>query len=71
MRKGDDSCHADLLSGFDLNTTQGQRNATRLRSSSGRPAGAFPTAAPGGRTFGNYMFVASVWNRLAHHGPAD
>ena len=23
-RKGDDACHADVLSGFDLNTTQGQ-----------------------------------------------
>ena len=25
MREGDDSCHADLLSRFDLNTTQGHR----------------------------------------------
>ena len=46
-RKGDDACHADMLSNFDLNTTQGQRDAARLRSSSGGPAGAFLTAIPG------------------------
>ena len=30
-RKGEDSCHAGMLSGFDLNTTQEQRDAARLR----------------------------------------
>ena len=48
-RKGDDACHADMLSSFDLDTTQGQRDAARLRSSYGGPAGAFLTAIPGGR----------------------
>ena len=53
-RKGDDACRADMLSGFDLNTTQGQCDAARLRSSSGGHAGAFHTAIPGGRmAFGN------------------
>ena len=71
-RKGDDACHADMLSSFDLDTTQGQRNAARLRSSSGGPAGAFLTAIPGGRmTLGNDMFVVSGWHRLGHHVPAD
>ena len=37
-RKGDDACPADLLSSFDLATTQGQRDAARLCSAS---AGAF------------------------------
>ena len=32
-----------------LGTPQGQRDAARLRSSSGGPAGAFLTAIPGGR----------------------
>ena len=71
-RKGDDAYHADMLSSFDLDTTQGQRDAARLRSSSGGPAGAFLTAIPGGRmTVGNDMFVVSVWHRLGHHVPAD
>ena len=38
-----------MLPSFDLNTTQGQRDAARLRSSSGGLAGAFLTAIPGGR----------------------
>ena len=38
-RSGNDSCHADLLSGFDLNITQGQRD---IAYSSGGPAGATP-----------------------------
>ena len=73
-RKGDDAYHADMLSSFDLDTTQGQRDAVaaRLRSWSGGPAGAFLTAIPGGRmTLGNDMFVVSVWHRLGRHGPAD
>ena len=71
-RKGDDACHADMLSSFDLDTTQGRRDAARLRSSSGGPAEAFLTAIPGGRmTLGNDMFVVSVWHRLGHHVPAD
>ena len=49
---------------------QGQRDAARLCSSSGGPAGAFPTAIPGGRmTLGNNMFGVSVWHRLGHHVP--
>ena len=71
-RKGDEACHADMLSSFDLDTTQAQRDAARLRSSSGGPAGAFLTAIPSGRmTLGNDMFVVSVWHRLGHHIPAD
>ena len=71
-RKGDDSCHADMVSSFDLDTTQGQCEAARLRSSSGGPSGASLTAIPGGcMTLGNDMFVVSVWHRLGHHGPAD
>ena len=55
-----------------LDTTQGQRDAARLRSSSGGPAEAFLTAIPGSRmTLGNDMFVVSVWHRLGHHVPAD
>ena len=70
--EGDDACHADMLSSFDLNTTQAQRDAARLRSSSGGPAGAFLTAIPAGHmTLGNDMFVASVWRRLWHHVRAD
>ena len=30
-RKGDDACHADMLSSFGLDTTQGQRDAAGLR----------------------------------------
>ena len=71
-RKGDDACHADMLSSFDLDATQGQRDAAWLCSSSGAPAGAFLTAIPGGRmTLGNAMFVVSVWHRLGHLVPAD
>ena len=71
-RKGDDACHAAVLSGFDLNTTQGHPDAARLRSASGRPAKAFLTAVPGGRmTLGNDVFVVSVWHRLGHHDPTD
>ena len=44
-RRGDDACQADMLSSFDLDATQGQRDAGRLRSSSGGPAGAFGVAA--------------------------
>ena len=72
--EGDDAyaCHADMLSSFDLNTTQGQRNAARLRSSSAGPAGAFLTAILGGRmSLDNDMFVVSVWHRLGHHVHAD
>ena len=65
-------CHAAMLSSSNLNSTQGQRNAARLRSSFGGPAGAFVTAIPGGcMTLGNAMFVVSVWHRLGHHVPAD
>ena len=61
-----------MLSSFDLDTSQGQRDAARLRSSSGGPAEAFLTAIPGGRmTLGNDMFVVSVWHRLGHHVTAD
>ena len=61
-----------MLSGFNLDTTQGQRDAARLRSSFGGPAGAFLTAIPGGRmSLGDNMFVVSVWHRLGHHVPAD
>ena len=71
-RKGDYACHADMLSSFNLDITQGQRDAARLRSSSGGPAGAFLTAIPGGRMkLGNDMFVVSVWHRRGHHDPAD
>ena len=57
-RKGDDACHADMLSSFDLDTTQGQRDAARLCSSSGGPAGAFLTAIPGDRmTLGNISLL--------------
>ena len=60
-RKGDDACHADMLSSFDLDTTQGQRGAARLRSSSGGPDAAFLTTIPSGRmTLGNGMFVVCV-----------
>ena len=38
-RRADDACRADMLSSFDLNNTQGQRDVARLRSSSGSPAG--------------------------------
>ena len=75
--EGNDACHANMLSSFDLDTTQGQRDADRLRacgvrSSSGGPAGAFLSAIPGGRmTLGNDMLVVSVWHRLGHHVPAD
>ena len=31
-RKRDDACHANMLSSFDLNTTQGQSDAARLHS---------------------------------------
>ena len=66
-RNGDDACHGEMLSSFNQNTTQGQRDVARLRSSSGGPAGAFPTAIPGGRmTLCNEMFVVSVWHRLGH-----
>ena len=36
-RKGDDACHADMLSSFDLDTTKGQRDAARLCASSRGP----------------------------------
>ena len=69
-RKGDDTCHADMLSSFDLDTTQGQPDAAMLRSSLGGPAGAILTAILGGRmTLCNDMFVFSVWHRLGHHIP--
>ena len=49
-----------------------QREAVRLRSSSGGPTGASLTAIPGGRMkLGNGMFVVAVWHRLGHHDPAD
>ena len=71
-RKGDDACHADMLSSFYVDTTQGQRDAARLRSSFGGPAGAFLTAILGGRiTLCNGIFVVYVWHRLGHHVPAD
>ena len=62
-RKRDDACHADMLSS-DLNTTEGQCDAARLRISSGGPAGAFLTAIPGGSMpIGNDMFVVYVLQR--------
>ena len=61
-----------MLSSFNLDTTRGQCDAARLRSSSGGPAGDFLTAIPGGRmTRGNNMFVVSVWQRLGHHVPGS
>ena len=66
--------HADLLSSFNLNTTQGQHGPARLRSSPEGPAGAFQNAIPGNcimTAFGNDMVVVSVWHRLGHHVPAD
>ena len=64
-RKGDHASHADMLLSFDLNTTQGQRNDARFRSSFGGPAGAILTAIPCSRmTLGNDIFVVSVWHRL-------
>ena len=48
-RKGGDACHADMLSGLDLNTIKGQCNGAKLCNSSGGPAGAFLTAISGGR----------------------
>ena len=71
-RKGFDASHANMMSSFDLNTTQGQRDGARLCISSGGPAGAFLPTIPGGRmTLGNDMFVVSVWHRLGHHVTAD
>ena len=59
--KGDGACHVDMLSSFDHNTTQRQRDAARLSSLYGGPAGAFLTAIPGGRmTLGNDMF-GTAW----------
>ena len=65
-----------LLSGFDLNTTHGQRDAVRLRSSSGAPARAFKflTAIPGGcmtLSIGTDMLISSVCHHLWYHVPAD
>ena len=61
-----------MLSSFNIDITQGQRDATRLRSSSGRPAGAFLIAIPGGHiTLGNDVFVVSVWHRLVHLAVRD
>ena len=69
--KGDDAFHAGMLPSFGLNTTQGQRCAARLSSSSGGPARAFLTAILGGRiTLGNDMFVVCV-ALLGYHVPAD
>ena len=51
-----------MLSSFDLNTSQGQRVAARVRSSSGGPAGAFlTTILVGHMTLGYAMFVVFVW----------
>ena len=69
-RKGDDACHADMLFSFDLNTTQGQRDAARLRSSSGDPAGAFRQPKRPHDTR-QHLFVVSVSHRLGHHVPVD
>ena len=69
-RKGDDACHAAMLSSFGLRLkpTHVQRGAARLHTSSGRPAGAFLTAIPvGGMKLGNSeMFVVSVCHRMVH-----
>ena len=45
-RKGDDACHAGMLSSFDLNTTQRLCDAAKFCTSSGGPAGANLTAIP-------------------------
>ena len=51
---------------------RGQRDAARLRSSTGGPAGAFLTAIPGGHmTLGNDMVIVSVCLCLGHYVPAD
>lgn len=69
MRKGGGLCIANLRSGFD-HTTQGQHDATWVRSSYRGPAGAFLTAILGRHmTRVNCMFVG-VWYRLGHHIPA-
>ena len=53
------------LSSFDLNTTQGQLDAARLRSWFGGPAGAFPTAMPGGcMTLSNDVLIVYVWGTM-------
>ena len=60
-RKGNDSYCVNLLSGFDLSTTQGQRGTTSLHSSSGGPAVAFLAAIPGGcMTLGKERFAVCV-----------
>ena len=52
--------------------TMAQRDAARLRSSPGGPAGACLIVIPGsGMTLGKDMFVVTVWRRLGHHVPAD
>ena len=65
-RKGDEVCHADMLSSFDLDTTQGQRAAARLRSPSGGPAGAFLAAWHSATTCS-----LCLWHRMGRHVPAD
>ena len=75
--KGDDSCHANMLSGFDLNTTRRQRNAARLCCLCGGPSRAFVTVLQGDHdcmTLGTDMPVVPVWHRLGHrvvHAPAN
>ena len=46
-RKREDACHVNMLSGFDVNTTQWQHDIARLRSSFGGPVGEFLTATAG------------------------
>ena len=73
-RKGNDSYCVNLLSGFDLSTTQGQRGTTSLHSSSGGPAVAFLAAIPGGcmtLSIGTDMLISSVCHHLWYHVPAD
>ena len=57
-RKGDGSCHASLLTGFDIYAMQGQHDAAQLRSPS---AGAFLTNTSGSRmTLDNGICIVSV-----------
>lgn len=63
---------AGMLSSYNLITTQGKRDASRIFSSPAGAVGALLTAISGDRiTLGNDMFVVSVWQRLRRNVPAD
>lgn len=66
--KRDSSCHADLLSGFDLTTTQGRHGIARVRGSSEGPRG---SPCPPSRVAAQHLasmscvcVVPSVWYHL-------